>query len=348
MRREAIRTPFQSIAPRFLGALFCSLVLFTGSSCRKDDKPSDGAVSVPPAKALVGTVETPAEVSPPGIPPATATATSGLRFITYNVRNWLTEDRISGKETIKGKPKPEIQRKTAIALLSRHAPDVVGLCEIGSAVDLAEIQESLKAQGVHLPYSHFTGGTDPVRHLGLLSRFPIVSTAKPTETEFSHGGQSYGINRGILDATIEARGKSYRFVGVHLKSKRDTEQGDQAAIRLNEARLLRRHIDSILKVDPQARLVVYGDLNDSRSSPVVKAVLGKNQSPGHLMAVLAKDSSGNTWTHRWVLHDIYSRIDYVIVSRSLRKDVVVKAARVIDDADWANASDHRPVLTVFR
>lgn len=257
-------------------------------------------------------------------------------------------DREIGGKTLELIPKPESEKQAVVALLARHAPDILGLCEIGQANDLAEIQADLKAAGLDLPHSHYTGGADPVRRLGLLSRFPITSTAKPAETEYRYAGRTFAINRGILDATVTAHGKSYRFLGVHLKSKRDSQQGDQEAIRLNEARLLRRHIDTIFNSNENARLVVYGDLNDTRATPAIKTITGNHNDPTYLTAIPAKDSRNDTWTHHWALQDLYSRIDYIMVSRALREEVDFPAAKIIDDSGWDTASDHRAVMAVFR
>ncbi len=268
--------------------------------------------------------------------------------MTYNVENWLTMDRHVNGKNLQSAPKPEKEQEAIISIISRNAPDVIGVCEIGEASDLAEIQAKLKESGLNLPNMHYTGGTDPTRHLGILSRFPIKSTSKPAESEYQLEGKTYGINRGILDATIDARGKSYRFIGVHLKSKRESEQGDQEAIRLHEARLLRRHLDSIMDADPAARVVLYGDFNDTRATPVIKAVTGNYSSPTYMTAIPAKDSHGEAWTHYWALNDIYSRIDYVMVSAALKPDVKFRAAKIIDDPEWNDASDHRAVLAEFR
>lgn len=161
-------------------------------------------------------------------------------------------------------------------------------------------------------------------------------------------GQTFGINRGILDATIDAKGKAYRFLGVHLKSKRDSEQGDQEAIRLNEARLLRRHVDSILTQDADARLIVYGDFNDTRATPALKLITGKYNSPTYLTAIPAKDSNQEAWTHYWTTNDIYSRIDFIMVSKAMRPEVDFQASKIIDDAEWESASDHRAVLAILK
>ncbi|HEX7260338.1 MAG TPA: endonuclease/exonuclease/phosphatase family protein [Luteolibacter sp.] len=347
-------TPNENDALGFLGALFCTLVLCALTACEKSGTP-DWTTSG--TRAPVSSAEKVPEKTPPiadeaaPLPPSAipASASSGkLRFITYNVENWLTMDRESGGKTLKSVPKPESEKQAVVALLARHAPDIIGLCEIGEAKDLAEIQADLKAAGLDLPHSHYTGGSDPVRHLGLISRFPIISTAKPAETEYRHAGQTFAINRGILDATVTAHGKTYRFLGAHLKSKRDSEQGDQEAIRLNEARLLRRHIDTLFNANENARIVVYGDLNDTRATPAIRTITGNHNDPTSLTAIPAKDSRNDSWTYHWALHDLYSRIDYVMVSRALREEVNFPAAKVIDDTGWDTASDHRPVLTVFR
>lgn len=349
MRFRATVSNLHNQAPRFLGAFLFGALLAGQPGCRKsgtpDWEPSDGNPKRVDASAPAA--EQRPETKPTG-DKAVAPSGEGIRFITYNVRNWLTMDRRKDGKVLKGIPKPEAEKQAVIELLVRHRPDIIGICEVGEAADLAEIRERLKSKGLDLPHSHYTGGSDPTRHLGLLSRFPITSTAKPAETEFRLDGQTFAINRGILDATIEARGKSYRFLGLHLKSKRDTEFGDQEAVRLHEARLLRRHVDSVLKTDPGVRLVVYGDMNDTRSSPAIRSVLGKRGDEASLTVVPAKDSRNTAWTHHWALHDIYSRVDYVMVSRPLRKDVDDAACKVIDDEGWEKASDHRPVLAVFR
>ncbi len=356
----------KSKAPGFLGAVFILLAALTTPACKKNtpdwDTPGETApastatsASAPASKTIEAPAPTDREEQKPVITAApektlapTDPATSGLRFVAYNVENWLTMDRYVDRKSLKGAPKPDAEKEAVVRILARHNPDVVGVCEIGTAADLAELQEKLKAAGLNLPNSHYTGGSDPTRHLGILSRYPITSTAKPTETEYQLAGQTYGINRGILDATIEARGKSYRFLGVHLKSKRDSEQGDQEAIRLNEARLLRRHVDSIFKTDADARLIVYGDFNDTRATAPIKQITGKYNDPTYLTAIPAKDSNQEAWTHFWSINDIYSRIDFIMVSKALRGEVDFPASRIIDDPGWNDASDHRPVIAILK
>lgn len=349
-------TAVRPALPRLLCAL--SVLVFLIAACDSSKKTPDWdtpgsdapAASAPHTPAPEPQVQT-AKSPPPAAPsthPVTAQSGEGFRFVAYNVENWLTMDRYVDREMHRGAPKPDAEKAAVVRILTAHTPDVIGLCEIGTAADLEEIREKLKAAGLDLPHSHYTGGTDSVRHLGLLSRFPIVSTAKPAETEFRLNGQTFGINRGILDATLKARGKTYRFLGVHLKSKRDIEEADQEEIRVHEARLLRRHVDAILAKDPDARLIVYGDFNDTRPTRAFKSVTGSYNSPGYLTALPAKDSRGHAWTHHWAPHDIYSRIDFITVTRALRPELDFQNSYIIDDPGWEEASDHRAILAIFR
>ena len=315
------------------------------------DKPGAESSAAESPAETVAEISTPATAPRNTQQPATprpALTGEGMRFAAYNVRNWLVMDRYTDRKLQRSTPKPEEEKAAVIRLLSAHSPDVIGLCEIGTAADLEEIRERLKNAGLDLPHSHYNAGTDSVRRLGLLSKFPIVSTSKPADSEFRLNGQTYGIGRGILDATVESGGKSYRFLGVHLKSKRPIAEADQEEIRVNEARLLRRHVDAILAKDPDARLIVYGDFNDTRPTRTIKTITGTYNSPGYLTALPAKDARGHAWTHHWVPHDIYSRIDFVTVTRPLRSELDFQNSYIIDDPGWETASDHRAILAIFR
>jgi len=357
MRHGLPTRRFAIHAPRFLGALLVVGLALPDVSCRKKGTPDWNT----PQSALPASKENskrhPKKSPPtrnPALEPAAdlttdaATASNELRFIAYNVENWLIMDRVVDHKIVQKIPKPDSEKKAVIRILANNSPDVVGVCEIGEIPDLTELRNDLKAAGLDLPYFQHTGGSDPVRHLGLLSRFPITATAQPAEREFRMKGQTFAINRGILDATIQARGKAYRFIGIHLKSRREIADVDQEEMRINEARLVRRHLDSILKMDADARLIVYGDFNDTRPSTAFKTITGNTGDPDSLTTIPFKDSHGEAWTHYWASQDIYSRFDYVIVTRALKPEVDFRNSRIIDEPVWSEASDHRPLLAVFR
>ena len=310
----------QTHAPIFLGTLcgiFFALILCACDRSGADSQDSSRQSAA--AKHWLTQVDAnePAETARPS-----AEASAGkLRFMAYNVENWLTMDRIIDRREVANQPKPDSEKSAVLRILLKNNPDVIGLCEIGTKADLAEIQQALKSAGLDLPHSHHTGGSDTVRHLGLLSRFPVTSTTSPAQTQYTLEGRSFAINRGILDATVKARGKDYRFVGVHLKSKRSVDGGDQAKMRLQEAHLLRRHLDKILSPNPDANLIVYGDFNDTYRSNTLRAVTGSAAKNLRITPIYLKDSQGEAWTHHWSGEDIYSRIDFIMTSAALRRDV---------------------------
>lgn len=339
------------LAPGLLGAFFLSLV-----ACKDKDQSSDWSGHSVPAK------EAPAAIAPPPAAPAPAkvavTGTpageeepadpSSVRFMAYNVENWLTMDRYVDGKSQKGAPKPEKEKGLITGLLADAKPDILGVSEIGTEEDVKDLQNHLEKAGHPMPHFHLNRGSDPTRSLVLLSRFPIGKTVARDNLTYRSNGRDHAMQRGILDAAIATPAGDFRFLGVHLKSKRDVDGGDQEDMRLNEAHLLRREIDGILRDDPQARLVVYGDLNDTRQSPTVRAVRGAGKNPLALMMIALKDSRGQFWTHHWDFQDVYSRLDYVMVSNALRKSIDWDLSKIIDNDAVAGASDHRPLLVILK
>ena len=310
---------------------FALIALITAVACwttfRAAETPPWSRGTPPPA-AGQSTGEKPPTVHPDEFTPFT--------FVTYNVKNWLVSRQA---------PEKTAESKAAIiALLAGGKPDIIGLCEIGSEDDVKEIQAMLKAAGADLPHLYHDGGEDLVRHLAIISRFPILSTERP---DLRLQGLEQSMQRGILDATLDVGGRPVRFIGLHLKSKRTVPDFDQAKIRIAEAQHARRHIDGILAADPAAALVAYGDFNDTTRSLSTRAINGTYRTPGYLSHVHVKDSRGETWTHHYAVEDSYTRIDFVTVSAALRRHVKKDKSRIIDDPIWKIASDHRPVLVRF-
>ena len=107
-------------------------------------------------------------------------------------------------------------------------------------------------------------------------------------------------------------------------------------------------MDSILGADAAARLIVYGDFNDTYPSKALRAVTTGDEESQHLTPIYLKDSRGEAWTHHWSNQDIYSRIDFIMASQALKREIDFRSCHIIDDPDWSKASDHRPVLAIFR
>ena len=266
-----------------------------------------------------------------------------LTFCSYNLKNWLTMERSVGKPAT---PKPENERAQVVKTLAAIHPDILGVCEIGTADDLAELQQRLQAAGVDLPYTELAHGGDPSRRLALLSRLPIKTRNTQTTLTYQIGAQTLPFQRGILDVTIAITPTfDLHLLGVHLKSMRTVSDADQSEMRRNEARLLRLHIDSIFTQEPGACILTYGDFNAHRNEPSLAEIMGSPRSAEtSLTDVLLRDANGEVWTHFWDTADIYSRLDYCFTSRLLRPHIDTRNSYVHADREFYKASDHRPLV----
>lgn len=268
--------------------------------------------------------------------------TNTFLVAAYNVENWLTMERW-GKE---GQPKPARQKKAVLDVIESLRPDVLGLCEIGTKADFEELAQALGNRGLDYPHREWLQAANLDRHLALLSRFPIVGRHSRTNDTYSLEGKKLRIERGILDVEIKVNDAySFRAIMVHLKSRRATDIADQAQMRLNEARLLRNHIESALEKNPKLNLIVMGDLNDTPDSEPVHVVIGDN--PLKLLDLKPVDSEGRYDTHLWRAKNLFSRIDYLLVSGGMFNEFVEGSARIADPTGWEKGSDHRAITARF-
>ncbi len=333
---------FKNASRILLGAFFL------GTSCKDEQKPDPAPEKQKPAEAAaLAPALAPRDTPKPPEKKPEATKSNGIRFMSYNIENYLTMTRYKkgGVKELTSKDPEEI--KALVEIIVSEKPDILGICEIGTPEDLKDLQTRLKNAGLDLPHTVHAGGSDTTRRLAILSAHPITANNSRDHLPFQIDGRERLMGRGILDATIELPNGPTHFIGLHLKSKRETEDFDQAEIRLHEARLARAHCDAILAKDANARIVLYGDMNDTRKTPPLAALMGKYQSKDYIGDVFAKDSRGDLWTHFWSYQQQYSRFDWVLVSRAVYPEVSKEHSYIADPANWNDASDHRAVVVTF-
>jgi len=266
----------------------------------------------------------------------------------YNVQNYLQMDRRENNRKVADAPKPEKEIAAVVKVIGTVRPDVLGLIEMGGEDMLEDLQRRLKAVGLDYPHREWVKGADEARHVCLLSRFPIISRDSVNDLPIPINDRLERMNRGILDVTIEVNPSYHlRLVGAHLKSRRPVPEYDETLMRAKEAWFLRDHITRILSADPQTKLLLFGDLNDTKNEYPIRTIIGRKGSPLHLTDLAPKDSRGDLWTHFWKTADSYSRIDYIMVSRALVKDVVPQKSGVNDSPFWNDGSDHRAIYTTL-
>ncbi len=274
--------------------------------------------------------------------PVEAQSSNTFTVAAYNVENWVLMDRF-GKQD---QPKPDSERTAVLEIIAAVRPDVLGLGEMGQTNDLADVAAGLRQRGLDYPYSEWIQGSDGVRHVALLSRFPITERFSRNDYTYQLNDKPMLIQRGFLDVLVQVNDHyAFRAIVVHLKSKRPTDEGDQAVMRLEEARLLRQHIGKVLKKDPHLNLLAIGDFNDTPESEAMRTIIG--DAPFQLVDLVPVDSQGKPYTHLRRRTQEYSRIDYLVASPAMSNEYVAGSARAADPPGWDKGSDHRAIYARF-
>lgn len=269
-----------------------------------------------------------------------------VTLVFYNLKNYLAMERRIDGEIRENAPKPEPEIRALVEGIVAMRPDILGVCEIGDESYLRDLQERLRKAGIDLPHTELvTAASGFNRNLALLSRFPLVDTQSRDDYTYSIGETRLPFQRGVLDATIAIHPRYHlRYIGLHLKSKREVPEADQALMRLNEARLAREHIDRIFEQEPGTNLIVTGDFNDLRIEPPVKTLQGRFGTPGYLASLTLDDQFGFRWTHHWAFADSYARFDFALYSKGLSPEIDRGKSHIHHWDDWDKASDHRPLV----
>jgi len=282
---------------------------------------------------------------------ASAAGKSTITVLSYNVRNYFVEGEKSGP------PKSEKSRNAVAATIASSAPDIVLLYEIGGKAALLDLAGRLQKLGQNYLYSDCMTEADSWRYIGVLAKFApgkvekidnLTYNLRPKNKRFK-GLEQVPVQRGFFHLVFVKGSYRLNILSAHLKARLFHPRYNQTDMRRMEARLLRKTIENIMKKQPDANLLVVGDLNDVYSSDPLRTIKGENVKKGAKLADLKpEDMMHCTWTHWWNAEDSYGRIDYALASKGLLPEVEKSKSAVIHlPSLWITASDHRPVLTVI-
>lgn len=320
-----------------LRGVFCVVIPLLFCSCQKDKKETPTWQGSPQQE----------QVEPSTPPRAKTVAPKGEETVlmVYNLRNYLNMPR-GAKEHDTLQPKPEHEISALVNNIIKVRPHLLGVCEVGSLEDLKDLQSRLSSRGLIYPHMHLTSGSDTRRKLGILSQHSLTKHPTP-DLSYQLDGHTHQVLRGILDVSISLNSGDIRLLGVHLKSKRPNNYWDQALVRRHEAQVLRNHIDKILS-ESNNKLLVYGDLNDTKQSSTIRCIRSGSPSSQNLRIIDFRASDGSRWTHYWEHADVYSRFDYAFASPSMSSSLVREKCSILDIKKDDPASDHRPLVLTFR
>jgi endonuclease/exonuclease/phosphatase family metal-dependent hydrolase len=282
-------------------------------------------------------------------------ANGTFRVATYNVENYLDQPTESRHFVKSAEAKVKIRES-----IKAMNPDVLALEEMGTTNALLELRASLKADGLDFPFWECIQGFDTNIHVAVLSRLPIVARRPHTTEFFLLDGKRFQVKRGFAEVDIQAAPNfTFTLIAGHLKSQLATPEADEAEERLGEARVLRSIIDGRFKANPDAKLIVLGDFNDSKDSDSTKEILGHGKF--RLTDTRPAERNGDTapgeapyfeprnvtWTYFYGKTDAYARIDYILLSPAMKNVWRADETFIPKIPNWGVGSDHRPIVAEF-
>jgi endonuclease/exonuclease/phosphatase family metal-dependent hydrolase len=282
-------------------------------------------------------------------------AAETFRVVTYNVENYLDQTTETRHVVKSAEAKAKIRES-----IKAMNPDVIALEEMGTTNALLELQASLKTDGLDFPFWEHVSGADTNIHVAVLSKFPIVARHPHTNDEFLLDGKRFRVERGFAEVEIQAATNfTFTLIAAHLKSQLQIPNADEAEERLGEANVLRGIIDERFKENPDAKLIVLGDLNDSKNSDPIKKIIGRGKfkltdtrpaernGDNSFVENIYHEPRDVTWTYFYGADDTYSRIDYILLSPAMARDWVTNETYALTIPNWGIGSDHRPILATF-
>ncbi len=283
-------------------------------------------------------------------------ATETFRVAEYNVENYLDQPTESRHVVKSAEAKAKVRE--SIRALN---PDVIALAEMGSTNALMELRASLKTEGLDFPFWEHIQSFDTNIHVAVLSKFPIVARRPHTNDFFLLDGRRFQVKRGFAEVDIQAATNfTFTLIAAHLKSQLPTLDADEAEERLGEAKILRGIIDTRLAKNPNAKLVVLGDLNGEKDSASTKQIIGRGKTK--LFDTRPAERNGDNapaeppyfeprsiaWTYFYGKSDTCSRIDYILLSPALKPNWLPDETYIPKIPNWGVGSDHRPIVATFK
>lgn len=270
-----------------------------------------------------------------------------IKVLYYNLWNYF----VPGEMTY---PKKKEESKKAIVELIKEAdPDIFMMVEMGTELALEDLMKKLKAEGYSYPYTAIMHGRDPMRHLAMISKYKALEVNKVDNLSYMLRPKTKGaekeellVSRGFLHVIFNFKGYKLHIISAHLKSKIPDPKFHQTQMRRYEARALRSYAKDILSEEPEANILIVGDMNDTFDSSALEILRGSmnKKNTKKFFDLRPLDQRGCSWTHWWDDYDDYARIDYTLASYSLLPEIKYDKNRIFHLPEfWIAASDHRPL-----
>ncbi|MBC7249182.1 MAG: lamin tail domain-containing protein [Anaerolineae bacterium] len=301
----------------------------------------------------------------PGVPAPPDLAADEFSVVTFNLENLFdTVDEPEKDDPVLTPEEYELKlTKLAAAINALGAPTILAVQEAENAAVLADLAaRTVVSYQVTLVDGPDARGID----VGLLTRSDRVTVlsaeARQACTTLEDGfgpgqgdcpeGQNMLFSRPPLVANLTVDGFPLTVIVNHFKSKSQDTPEQQVTLprRIEQAQWVANLVDEVLAADPQADVIVLGDLNDFLDSEPLAVLTGAG-----LRDVLLDVEKPSRYTYIYTGES--EVLDHVLISADLEMEFQgVMPFHInadfpvpeVEDDTLRKSSDHDPVLTWFR
>ncbi|MFZ9982595.1 MAG: endonuclease/exonuclease/phosphatase family protein [Cyclobacteriaceae bacterium] len=225
-------------------------------------------------------------------------------FLPEGVNAWTTE-------------KYRQKQQNMARVIAGFAPDILGVSEIENRKVLEDLVQQPEIAGKRYQIAHLDMKDPRGVDVALIYRpavfrpFSIsaISIKDPKEPEFK--------TRDILWVKGLIFSDTLHVAVNHWPSRR----GGKEDKRLLAAAVTRKAVDSVLRINPEAKIIIMGDLNDDPNNKSVRKILVKNEEkPGSQELFNASESTFKKGFGSLAYNGTWNLFDQIIMSPALRQN----------------------------
>ncbi len=262
---------------------------------------------------------------------------------TLNALNLFddVDDPYHADEGTPAKPREEIEHLAAT--IRKMNVDVLAMQEVENRGYLERFVKVMLADMGYAHIAHFEGNDLRGIDVALLSRAPIGEVTSRRHLKFTGpDGVERQFNRDVPAISVLPKdAQPIEFWPVHLKSKAGGAETSEP-IRQAEATQLRKLLDARLTANPEARVIVLGDFNDTRDSVSMKTIFGTGSTAMWAPEMtMSEDSLEND-------HPEWAPIDFITSSSAMAKLYVPDSCKIKYAPPEIDGSDHNPIWARFK
>lgn len=249
-----------------------------------------------------------------------------LLIMFWNLENFFYPqkdvDFSSGEKVVTWKrfrAKRDLISKTIIAIKDKEGayPSVIGVCEVENLKTLKNLVYDTPLSRLGYRILHKDSPDSRGIDVALLYRDDRMILL-----EYSFFEIKSFKTRDILYAkmlSVELK-DTVHFLVNHWPSKLGGEKKSLPR-RMEAASLLRHIVDSVQRINPEARIIAMGDFNDTPSSPSLQSITSLENLSLRLKDSLKKTRASITGTHRY--KGRWEMLDQFLVSKTIKGNIQI-------------------------